>query len=67
MSGRKIEPPKPGHVVMEFKAGNTTCQICDDYCRDKTGEEVDAILERIADRAYKRLYAQEMQKRSNTG
>ena len=67
MPRRKIEPPQPGHVVMEFKIGNTVCQICDDYCRDRTKEEVDAILERIADRAYKRLYAQEMQKRANKG
>ena len=66
MPGRKIEPPKPGHVVREFRIGNTVCRICDDCCRDKTGEEVDAILERIADRAYRRLYAQEMQKRADT-
>lgn len=67
MPRRKIEPPQHGHVVKEFKIGNTVCRICDDYCRDKTKEEVDAILERIADIAYKHLYAQEMQKRANTG
>lgn len=38
-----------GHVVEEFYIGNTHIRICDDYCRDKTPEEVEAILKRIAD------------------
>lgn len=37
-----------GHVVEEFMIGNTRVRICDDYCRDKTKEEVDEILRRIA-------------------
>lgn len=37
-----------GHVVEEFKIGNTRIKICDDYCRDKTPEDVEAILKRIA-------------------
>jgi len=37
-----------GHVVEELKIGNTRIKICDDYCRDKTSEEVEAILARIA-------------------
>lgn len=37
-----------GHVVEEFKIGNTKIKICDDYCRNTTPEEVDAILARIA-------------------
>ncbi len=64
MPRRKIAPPEEGHVVMEFKSGNTTLRICDDYCRDKTPEQVDAILDRIAKNAYRHLYAQEMQKRA---
>ncbi len=44
-----------GHVVKEWKIGNTTVRICDDYCRDKTPEEVDAILRRIADICYEPL------------
>ena len=38
-----------GNVVEEFKIGNTKVRICDDYCRDKTPEEVDAILKSIAE------------------
>lgn len=37
-----------GHVVREMKIGNTHIRICDDYCRDKTKEDVDEILRRIA-------------------
>lgn len=42
---------KEGHVVRDFYIGNTHIQICDDYCRDKTPEEVQAILDRIASNA----------------
>lgn len=37
-----------GNVVMETKIGNTKIYICDDYCRDKTKNDVDKILARIA-------------------
>lgn len=37
-----------GNVVRDFMIGNTRIMICDDYCRDKTKEEVDEILRRIA-------------------
>lgn len=39
-----------GNVVKEFKIGNTQIKICDDYCRDKTPEDVKRILEKIATR-----------------
>lgn len=55
---RKTGPVEEGHVVKEFKIGNTTVRICDDYCRDKTKEDVDAILKRIAERAQRALTAQ---------
>ncbi len=61
--GRKVEPPKMGHIVKEWYDGNTHCIICDDYCRDTTPEEVEAILDHIADIAYPNLYAQEMRRR----
>lgn len=51
-----------GHVVEEFKIGNTKIKICDDYCKDKTPEDVEAILKRIAQIAQPVLsyaYAQE--------
>lgn len=37
-----------GNIVEEFTIGNTRIKICDDYCRDKTPEDVEAILKRIA-------------------
>ena len=32
-----------GHVVEEFYIGATHVRICDDYCRGKTREDVQAI------------------------
>ena len=32
---------------VECKIGNTNVKIADDYCRDKTPEDVNAILKRI--------------------
>ena len=37
-----------GNVVKDFKIGNTRVKICDDYCRNKSKQEVEAILRRIA-------------------
>lgn len=47
------------NIVKEFKLGNTTIRICDDYCRNTTPAEVEAILARIARRALAQLSAQE--------
>jgi len=44
-------PFDEGNVVMEKMIGNSRVMICDDYCRDRTPEEVQAILKRIARRA----------------
>ena len=52
-----------GHVVKEFMLGDTKIQICDDYCRDKTQEEIDEILERIGDIYLRDLRQQEYRKR----
>lgn len=46
-----------GNVVEEYKLGNTTAKICDDFCRDKTDEEVEAILNRISSIAFRSLSA----------
>lgn len=43
------------HIAKEFNIGNTRVKICDDYCRTKTTEEVEAILKRIAEKAIKPL------------
>ena len=37
-----------GNVVKVTKSGEVTFVFCDDYCRDKTPEEVKEILDRIA-------------------
>ena len=37
-----------GNVVKDFYIGHTHIKICDDSCRDKTPEQVEAILARIA-------------------
>jgi hypothetical protein len=49
---------KKDNVVDECMSGNTRIKICDDYCYNRTPEEVYAILKRIADRAQKHLSAQ---------
>ena len=46
--GRLMERVKQGNIVKEFSLGNTKVRIADDFCRDKTPEEVDAILKRIS-------------------
>ena len=42
------------NVVMEMKIGNTKIKIADNYCRDKTPEDVKEILQRIARNIYLR-------------
>ena len=37
-----------GHVVKDYYIGHTHVKICDDYCRDKTPEQVQQILDNIA-------------------
>lgn len=44
-----------GNVVEEFTIGNTRIKICDDYCRNKTPEDIDRILKRIASKALEHL------------
>lgn len=40
-----------GNVVKEFNIGNTRIKICDDYCKEKNTQDVEAILLRIAQMA----------------
>ncbi|MGI5958984.1 MAG: hypothetical protein ACOX60_06185 [Massiliimalia sp.] len=37
-----------GNVVMSYKHKGVQIEICDDYCRDVTPEQVDQILKGIA-------------------
>lgn len=46
-----------GHVVRELRSGSTRGFICDDYCKNKTKEEVQAILSKIANDALRVLTA----------
>lgn len=39
---------KIGNVVEEYKLGNTIVKIRDDFYRDKSDEEVQAIISRIS-------------------
>jgi len=45
------------HIVEDFYIGNTHIMIADDYCRDKTSEDVRRILQEIAWRAQESLSA----------
>lgn len=57
-AGDGMKNIKKGNVVEEFKLGNTTVKICDDYCRNRLDVDVEAILNRIARRAQVQLSAQ---------
>ncbi len=62
MARQKVRGPIPlGHVVEDFYQGHVHIRICDDYCRDKTPEEVQAILDRIAEIAMNARLAQAYQ------
>lgn len=39
------------NIVRDFMVGNTRIKIADDYCRDKTPEDVQRILKEIAQEA----------------
>ncbi len=54
-------------VVKVVKEGNTTFVFHDDYCKDTTPEEVDAILKRIAAIALPNLRAQHYRKLKEEG
>lgn len=44
-------------IVKEFMIGNTKIKIADDYCKDKTPEDVERILAKIARDAQRSLTA----------
>lgn len=53
--GREVtEEP---HIVRDFMIGNTRIQIADNCCRDKTPDDVQKILRRIAQIALPALIA----------
>ena len=53
-----------GHVVRSFTIGHTSVKICDDFCgRDEN--EINSILERIAQRAMEALSVVDLSNTSN--
>ena len=42
-----------GHVVEDYMQGNVMVRICDDYCKDKTKNEIRATLRRIEQLAWR--------------
>jgi hypothetical protein len=53
-----IKVPICGHVVKEYKIGDTTIKICDDAYRDKTPEELEKTWERITAVCWKIVLAE---------
>ena len=59
---RRQEIEAKGEVVKDFMVGKTRIKINNAYCRDKTPEEVDAIIKDISIKAERALVAQELAK-----
>ena len=57
--GAMLEAQQP-HIVKDFSMNGTRIKIADNYCRDKTNEEVAQILRRIAYTAQAHLTAAAM-------
>jgi len=53
------EEKKEGDAVKDFKIGSTRIRLCDDFCRDKTPADIEAILARISRRAQAQLAVQQ--------
>lgn len=45
------------HIVRDFMIGDTRIKIADNYCRDKTPEDVERILREIAQAAQEAITA----------
>lgn len=50
------------NIAEDYMIGNTRVRIATDYCKDKTPEEVQEILDRMAQRAQPILVAEMMKK-----
>ncbi len=57
---------EPKHVAKDFYIGHTHVRIATDYCENKTKEEVDEILRRIARDAQRALSAQYRKQHEHT-
>lgn len=50
------------HVVEDFMLGNSRIKLCDDYCRNRSDKDIDAILLRIVRKAKEHFTANARQK-----
>ena len=50
------------NIAEDYMLGNTRVRIATDYCKDKTPEEVQEILDRIAQKAQPILVAEMIKK-----
>jgi hypothetical protein len=53
--GRQMVAPEQTVAAVEYYDGQTYIRIFDSFCKEKTPQNVEEILRRIADRAIKRL------------
>lgn len=50
------------NVVKDYKIGNTVIKIADNYCRDKTADDVKRILRDVAAKAQRSISAMAVKK-----
>ena len=48
---------KENNIVEDFKLGNTSIKICDDYCYNRLDTDIEAILNSIARKAQEHFTA----------
>ncbi len=58
---------KNPHIVRDFMIGNTRIRIADDFCRDKTKEDVQEILDHIAELATNAMIEKAMREKMQEG
>lgn len=51
------------NIVAEYRIGNTRIKIADDYCRERTQDDIDCILKRITQNAISYVTATENKQR----
>lgn len=46
------------NIVRDYKIGNTRIKVADNYCKDKTADDVKRILQSVAAKAQRSLSAE---------
>ena len=57
-----VEKLTSDNIAEDYMIGNTRVRIATDYCKDKTPDEVQMILDRIAQKAQPLLVAEMLKK-----